>query len=31
VDVGFKVNRHEIVPGKLEDRYALHISLGQAF
>jgi outer membrane protein insertion porin family len=31
VDVGFKVHRHEIVPGKLEDRYALHISLGQAF
>lgn len=31
VDVGFKVHRHEIVPGKLEDPYALHISLGQAF
>ena len=31
VDVGFKLQRHEIVPGKLEDRYALHISLGQAF
>jgi outer membrane protein assembly complex protein YaeT len=31
VDVGFKVQRHEIVPGKLEDPYALHISLGQAF
>lgn len=31
VDIGFKVRRHEIVPGKLEDRYALHISLGQAF
>ena len=31
VDVGFKVHRHEIVPGTLEDPYALHISLGQAF
>jgi outer membrane translocation and assembly module TamA len=31
VDIGFKLRRHEIVPGKPEDPYALHISLGQAF
>jgi outer membrane protein assembly complex protein YaeT len=31
VDMGFKLNRRDIVPGRLEDRTALHISLGQAF
>ncbi len=31
VDLGFKTNRREIVPGRLEDLTALHISLGQAF
>jgi outer membrane protein insertion porin family len=31
VDLGFKVNRKEIVPGTLESPRALHISLGQAF
>ena len=31
VDMGFKMNRRDIVPGRLEDRAALHISLGQAF
>jgi outer membrane translocation and assembly module TamA len=31
VDIGFKVNRRDIVPGKLEDLTAVHISLGQAF
>ena len=31
VDMGFKMNRRDIVPGRLEDRTALHISLGQAF
>lgn len=31
VDVGFKVHRHDIVPGKPESPAAVHISLGQAF
>jgi outer membrane protein insertion porin family len=31
VDIGFKLDRRDIVPGRLEDRTALHISLGQAF
>ena len=31
VDVGFKLNRQEITPGRLEPPNAWHISLGQAF
>jgi outer membrane protein assembly complex protein YaeT len=31
IDVGFKVNRKELVPGTLESRKAFHITLGQAF
>ena len=31
IDVGFKVNRKELVAGTLEQGYAVHISLGQAF
>jgi outer membrane protein assembly complex protein YaeT len=31
VDLGFKLRRHDIVPGKREPLTALHISLGQAF
>jgi outer membrane protein assembly complex protein YaeT len=31
VDLGFKINRQEITPGRLEDANAWHISLGQAF
>jgi outer membrane protein insertion porin family len=31
VDVGFKLHREEIVPGRLEGRTAWHISFGQAF
>jgi outer membrane protein assembly complex protein YaeT len=31
VDLGFKINRRDIVPGKRESPTALHISLGQAF
>jgi outer membrane protein insertion porin family len=31
VDLGFKINRQEISPGRLEDLNAWHISLGQAF
>jgi outer membrane protein insertion porin family len=31
VDLGFKTNRREISPGRLERLTALHISLGQAF
>jgi outer membrane protein insertion porin family len=31
VDLGFKVDRQDIVPGTLESPRALHISLGQAF
>ncbi len=31
VDLGFKINRQEITPGRLEDPNAWHISLGQAF
>jgi outer membrane protein assembly factor BamA len=31
VDLGFKLNRRDIVPGQREDLTALHISLGQAF
>jgi outer membrane translocation and assembly module TamA len=30
-DVGFKLHREEIVPGRLEARTAWHISFGQAF
>jgi outer membrane protein insertion porin family len=31
VDVGFKLNRMDLVAGTSEQPYALHISLGQAF
>lgn len=31
VDLGFKFDRQEFADGQLEDRTALHISLGQAF
>jgi outer membrane protein assembly complex protein YaeT len=31
VDLGFKINRQEIAPGRLEEPNAWHISLGQAF
>lgn len=31
VDVGFKLNRRDISPGRREDPTAVHISLGQAF
>jgi outer membrane translocation and assembly module TamA len=31
VDLGFKLDRRELAPGRLERRSALHISLGQAF
>jgi outer membrane protein assembly complex protein YaeT len=31
VDLGFKLNRKDIVPGRREPAYAWHISLGQAF
>ena len=31
IDLGFKVHRQEIVPGRREGLKALHISLGQAF
>jgi outer membrane protein insertion porin family len=31
IDLGFKVNRQDIVPGRPESPRALHISLGQAF
>ena len=31
VDLGFKINRQEITPGRLEEPNAWHISLGQAF
>lgn len=31
VDLGFKTNRRDIVPGTREDLTAVHISLGQAF
>jgi hypothetical protein len=31
IDLGFKLNRMELVPGKREALTALHISLGQAF
>ena len=31
VDVGFKLDRQEITPGRLEPLNAWHISLGQAF
>jgi outer membrane protein assembly complex protein YaeT len=31
IDLGFKLSRHEIVPGVRESLTALHISLGQAF
>jgi outer membrane protein assembly complex protein YaeT len=31
IDLGFKVNRQDIVPGQRESPRALHISLGQAF
>ncbi|OFW30574.1 MAG: hypothetical protein A3H97_05780 [Acidobacteria bacterium RIFCSPLOWO2_02_FULL_65_29] len=31
VDVGFKTRRQELVAGTPEQRYAVHISLGQAF
>jgi outer membrane protein assembly complex protein YaeT len=31
VDVGFKIKRRDIVPGRLEPLNAWHISLGQAF
>ena len=31
VDLGFKLDRRELAPGRLEKRSVLHISLGQAF
>jgi len=31
VDLGFKLDRRELAPGRLERRSVLHISLGQAF
>jgi outer membrane protein insertion porin family len=31
VDVGFNLDRRELVPGTLEQAYVFHISLGQAF
>jgi outer membrane protein assembly factor BamA len=31
IDLGFKLNRRELAPGRLERRNVLHISLGQAF
>jgi outer membrane protein assembly factor BamA len=31
VELGFNLNRRELVPGQLERRTVLHISLGQAF
>lgn len=31
VDVGFNLDRKELIPGTLERGYVLHISLGQAF
>ena len=31
VDLGFKLDRRELSPGRLEKRSVLHISLGQAF
>lgn len=30
-DMGFKLNIEEFVSGKPEDRYAIHVSIGQAF
>jgi hypothetical protein len=29
--MGFKLDRRELAPGRLERRNVLHISLGQAF
>ena len=31
IDLGFKLDRRELSPGRLERGYVLHISLGQAF
>jgi hypothetical protein len=31
VDLGFKLDRRELVPGNLERRWVPHVSLGQAF
>jgi outer membrane protein assembly complex protein YaeT len=31
IDLGFKLDRRELAPGRLERRSVLHISLGQAF
>ena len=31
IDVGFKLDRHDLAPGVREKPFALHISLGQAF
>jgi outer membrane protein insertion porin family len=31
IDMGFKLDRRELAPGRLERRNVLHISLGQAF
>jgi ssDNA-binding Zn-finger/Zn-ribbon topoisomerase 1 len=31
IDMGFKLDRRELAPGRLERRSVLHISLGQAF
>lgn len=31
IDLGFKLDRRELAPGRRERGYALHISLGQAF
>lgn len=31
IDLGFKLDRRELAPGRLERRSVLHVSLGQAF
>jgi len=31
IDLGFNLDRREVVPGTLERRTVLHVSLGQAF
>jgi outer membrane protein insertion porin family len=31
IDLGFNLDRRELVPGTLERRSVLHVSLGQAF
>jgi translocation and assembly module TamA len=31
VDLGFKLRRRELTPGRFEDPMAFHLSVGQAF